>query len=118
MDKLYINSLTLQTTIGCLAWEKQILQSVIISLEIGLDCKKIALTDKIETTVNYALLAEQLSAFAIDERNELIETLAEKLAKFIHQNHPTISQLKLSLEKPGAIPGAKSVGVIIERKYI
>ncbi len=117
MDKLYIQSLLLHTTIGCLTWEKQILQTVIVSLEMGIDCKTISLTDSIESTHNYALLSEQLIAFARVAKYDLIETLAEKLAQFIHQEYPMIKQLKLSLEKPGAIPHAKTVGVIIERTF-
>lgn len=118
MDKLYIHQLTLNTTIGCLTWEKQILQTVIISLEMGIDCKKISETDDIHATLNYALMSEQLIAFAKQARFDLIETLAEKIAEFIHAHYPSIKQLKLSLEKPGALAHAKTVGVVIERNYI
>lgn len=117
MDKLYIQGLQLHTTIGCLAWEKQILQTVVVSLEMGIDCQKISVTDSIEFTHNYALLSEQLIAYAKVAKYDLIETLAEKLAQFIHQEYPMITQLKLTLEKPGAIAHAKTVGVIIERTY-
>ncbi|MGA2654677.1 MAG: dihydroneopterin aldolase [Gammaproteobacteria bacterium] len=117
MDKLYIQSLQLHTTIGCLTWEKQILQTVMVDLEIGIDCTAISKSDDIGSTLNYALLSEQLIAFAHTQKNDLIETLVEKLAQFIHQEYPMIKQLKLSLEKPGAIPNAKTVGITIERIY-
>ncbi|MFA6036489.1 MAG: dihydroneopterin aldolase [Legionellales bacterium] len=117
MDKLYIRELVLNTTIGCLAWEKQMLQTVIVSLEMGIDCKKISETDDIHATLNYALMSEQLIAFAKQARFELIETLAQKIAEFIHQHYPSIKHLKLSLEKPGALAKVKTVGVVIERDF-
>lgn len=117
MDKLYLQGLQLRTTIGCLSWEKKILQTVVVSLEIGIDCQKISVVDSIDAAINYAQLAETLINHARSVRYDLIETLAEKLADFIHHEYPMIKQLKLSLEKPGAIPNVKAVGVTIEREY-
>lgn len=117
MDKLYIQGLRLNTLIGCLNWEQQMPQTVIVDIEMAVDCKKISLSDSILDTPNYAQMSDELITFAGQQNCHLIETLAEKIAQFIHQQYPTIKQLKLTLEKPGAILRAQTVGVVIERDY-
>ena len=117
MDKLFIRGLQLKTTIGCLNWEKQILQTVIIDLEMGVDCAHISKSDDIAATLDYVKLSDDLKRFAGEAKFDLIETLVEKMATFIHQHYPDIKHLKLTLEKPGALPGAKTVGVVIERTF-
>ncbi len=117
MDKLFLQGLQLKTTIGCLEWEKQLLQTVIVDLEMGIDCARISLNDAIEATIDYAVLVDKLTAFAATAHCQLIETLAENMATFIHQHAPQIKHLKLSLEKPGALAKVRKVGVIIERAF-
>jgi dihydroneopterin aldolase len=39
MDKLYLKGLALKTTIDCLDWEKQLLQTVAVDIEMGIDCR-------------------------------------------------------------------------------
>ncbi|HLF67430.1 MAG TPA: dihydroneopterin aldolase [Gammaproteobacteria bacterium] len=117
MDKLYIQGLALKTTIGCLAWEKQLLQTVIVDLEMGVDCAQISREDVITATIDYATLVEKLTAFVAAQRCQLIETLAENIALFIHQHAPEIQYLKIALEKPGAVAGLRRVGVVIEREF-
>ncbi len=85
--------------------------------EMGIDCQKISINDAIIDTINYAQMSEDLIAYAKGARFDLIETLAQKMAEFIRQHYP-ITQLKLSLEKPGAISQAKTVGVVIEREFV
>jgi dihydroneopterin aldolase len=45
---------------------------------------------------------------------QLVETLAEKSAQLILQEF-NVSWLKLTLNKTGAVRGARDVGVVIER---
>ena len=42
MDKVYIEGLRIQTTIGFYEWEKQIKQTLIIDLALGWDISKAA----------------------------------------------------------------------------
>jgi 7,8-dihydroneopterin aldolase/epimerase/oxygenase len=117
MDKLYIKNLTLKTTIGCHDWEKQLLQTIIVDIEMGIDCKQIAQTDALNATIDYVQMVDKLTAFAASAKFDLIETLIEKIAQFLHQHYSVIKQLKISLDKPGAMAQAKTVGVMIERIY-
>jgi FolB domain-containing protein len=87
-----------------------------LDIEMGIDCQIISQDDRIHSTIDYVTLTTQLTNLAATLRCELIETLVEKIADYIHQHYPAILYLKLSLEKPGAISGA-TVGVVIERNY-
>jgi len=45
---------------------------------------------------------------------ELVEALAEKICSIVMDEF-SVPWIKLTLHKPGAVRGSKSVGVIIER---
>ena len=92
------------------------LQTVLVDIEMQVDAAQIGQSDDLAQTVDYAAMAEKLGVFASGQSFKLIETLVEKLAEHIHQ-HFAVKQLKINLQKPGAVPQAKSVGVVIERTF-
>jgi dihydroneopterin aldolase len=115
MDIVYIRKLQVETVIGIYDWERKIRQTVTIDLEMASDIKKAASSDAIEDALDYKAVAKRLIAFVEASEFQLIETLAEKIAGIV-LNEFNVSWLKLSLGKPGAVTGAKDVGVIIERE--
>ena len=50
----------------------------------------------------------------IRDRFKLVEALAEKISSIILKEFP-VSKVKVSLSKPGAMRGSKSVGITIVR---
>lgn len=115
MDIVYIRKLQVETVIGIYDWERRIRQTVSIDLEMACDVKKAAATDAIADALDYKSVAKRLIAFVEASEFQLIETLAEEIAGIV-LNEFNVSWLKLSLGKPGAVTGAKDVGVIIERE--
>lgn len=115
MDIVYIRKLQVETVIGIYDWERKIRQTVTIDLEMASDINKAASSDAIEDALDYKAVAKRLIAFVEASEFQLIETLAEKIAGIV-LNEFKVSWLKLSLGKPGAVTGAKDVGVIIERE--
>ncbi|WP_426359969.1 dihydroneopterin aldolase [Pseudocolwellia sp. HL-MZ19] len=114
MDKVCIEGLSIQTTIGFYEWEKQIKQTLIIDLTLGWDIAKAALNDELDKTLDYAKISEDVEAFANANPVDLIETLAERLAQYLMSTYH-IPWLKLKVGKPGAVHNTKTVGVEIER---
>ncbi len=112
MSKIFIEGLTVETTIGALAWEKQIKQKVIFDFEWDVDTAKAAAIDELVAVVDYAAVAEVVSEFVAKQSFSLIETLAENVYKLLQEKFSLI-QLQVKVTKPGAIAQAKSVGVII-----
>jgi dihydroneopterin aldolase len=114
MDKVFIKGLSIQTTIGFFQWEKEIKQTLVIDLAMGWDTTKAALNDELAKTLDYADISVAIERFANDNPVDLIETLAERLAKYLMTQYH-IPWLKLSIGKPGAVHNAQTVGVEIER---
>jgi len=114
MDKIFLRDLTTEAIIGFYDWERKIKQTVVINLEMGTDVRATAAHDDIERTLNYKAVAKRVLAFVGESHYNLIETLAEELAKVLLTEFK-MPWLKLSVHKPGAIRGSRDVGIEIER---
>jgi len=114
MDKVFIKGLSIQTTIGFFQWEKEIKQTLIIDLAMGWNTANAAINDELDKTLDYADISVAIERFSNDNPVDLIETLAERLAKYLMTQY-NIPWLKLSIGKPGAVHNAQTVGVEIER---
>ncbi len=114
MDKIFIHALKTEAIIGIFDWERQVKQTVIVDIEIGVDVTKAALSDSIDDTLNYKRVAKRVLTFVEASKFHLVETLAEHVAMLILEDFG-IAWVRLSLSKPGAIRSSRDVGVIIER---
>jgi len=114
MDIIYLKELKIDTVIGVFDWERQIKQTVVLDLEMATDIHKAASTDNIDDTLNYKAIAKRLIDFVSLSEFQLIETLAEQIVKIILTEF-SVLWVRLQLSKPGAVRGARDVGVIIER---
>jgi len=114
MDRIFIQDLEVETVVGVFDWEREIRQKVVLNLEMSADIARAAQTDAIDDTLNYKAVAKRLAAFVGDSQFFLVETLAERCAEIV-LNEFNVAWLTLRLDKPGAVTGSKSVGVMIER---
>jgi dihydroneopterin aldolase len=114
MDLVFIEDLRIETIIGIYDWERTTRQVVALDIEMAFDNTKPAATDRIEDTLNYKAVSKRLIAFVEASQFQLVETLAEQCASIIRTEFG-VRWLRLKLSKPGAVTGAKAVGVVIER---
>lgn len=114
MDIIFITELKIDTVIGIYDWERKVKQTICIDLEMGTDIRKSAQSDVIDDTLNYKKVAKRLISYVENTEFELVETLAEKIADIVRTEF-SVPWLRLRLAKPGAVRGAKDVGVLIER---
>lgn len=114
MDRVFIEDLRIETTIGIYDWEKAIRQTVALDIEMAFDNRAPAASDRIDDTLDYKAVSKRLKQFVGESRFELVETLAERCAEIIRDEFG-VAWLSLKLSKPGAVTGSKAVGVIIER---
>lgn len=114
MDIVFIRDLQIETVIGIYDWERKIKQVISIDLDMGTDIRRAAATDHIDDTLNYKAVAKRLIAFVESSRFELVETLAERICEIVQQEF-NVPWVRLTLHKPGAVRGSRSVGVQIER---
>ena len=114
-DKIFLEQLEVKCRIGIFDWERKIKQKIVLDLEFPADIRRAARRDRIEDTINYKNIAKETIAFVSSSEFFLIETLAEKLAGRLLKKFK-LAQIKIRLSKPGAIRGAKNVGIEIVRK--
>ena len=114
LDIVYIRDLRIETIIGIYDWERQVRQTVSLDLEMASDIRQAAATDDIQYALNYKEVSKRLIAYVENRNALLVETLAEEIAKIIREEFD-VPWLRLRLSKPGAVRGARDVGLIIER---
>lgn len=114
-DTIFLRDLRVDTIIGIWEWERRIRQTVSIDLRMGTDIARAAETDRIEDTLNYKQVAKRIRQFVSESSFKLVETLAEKIAGIV-LNEFEVPWVEVSVNKPGAIRGARDVGVVILRR--
>ncbi len=114
MDIIFIRDLRIDTLVGIYEWERRIRQTIVLDIEMKTDIRAAAGSDDIKDTLNYKAVAKRLIEFVRASEFQLVETLAEECARIIRDEF-SVSWLRLTLNKQGAVRGARDVGVIIER---
>ena len=114
MDIVYIRELEIDTVIGIYDWERQIRQTVSLDLDMATDIRAAAASEDIGLALDYKAVSKCLIAFVGESEFLLIETLAEHIATIVLEEFE-VPWLRLRVGKPGAVTGARDVGVVIER---
>ena len=113
-DRIFLRGLTAECIIGFIDWERRVKQTVVIDLELPVDCRNASVTDEVADTIDYKKVAKRVLAFVEASEYKLVETLAQRLALLILEEFG-IEWVRLSVNKPGAIRNSRDVGVTIER---
>ena len=113
-DTVFVHELKVETIIGIWGWERKIRQTVSIDLEMGADIRRAAETDSIDDTLNYKAISKRVQQFVADSEFQLVETMADKIAELVLQEF-NVPWIQVRVSKPGAIRGAKNVGILIHR---
>jgi len=113
-DIIFLRGLEVECIIGFIDWERRVKQTVVIDLELPVDCGAASIRDEVEDTLDYKKVAKRVIAFIEASEYKLVETLAHRLAMTLLEEFG-IEWVRLSINKPGAIRGSRDVGVSIER---
>jgi dihydroneopterin aldolase len=113
-DRIFLHGLTTECIIGFIDWERRVKQTVVLDLELPVDCRYAARTDEVADTLDYKKVAKRVLAYVAASECKLVETLAHRLALMILAEFG-LPWVRLSLNKPGAIRNSRDVGVVIER---
>ena len=114
-DCIFLRGLAVECIIGFIEWERRVKQTVVIDLELPVDCARAALSDEVSDTLDYKRLAKRVIAFVEGSDFKLVETLAHRTALLILEEFG-VEWVRLTLNKPGAIRKSRDVGVSIERR--
>jgi dihydroneopterin aldolase len=113
-DRIFLHGLTTECIIGFIDWERRVRQTVVLDIELPVDCRRASLSDEVADTLDYKQVAKRVLAFVAASEFKLVETLAHRIALLILENFP-VEWVRISLNKPGAIRNSRDVGVVIER---
>ena len=115
MDKIFIRGLKVETIIGIYDWERTLKRPLVFDVELGCDTREAASSDRMRDSIDYAAVGQTIRDIALELQPQLLETLAEKIARTLFDRFPVLS-VRLAIDKPGAIPDVKGVGVEIDRR--
>ena len=113
-DIVYIQGLSVETTIGVYDWERTIKQTLVLDLEMAADVATPGASDAVSDALDYAAVSSRVLALVEASSFELIESVAEHVAALVLSEF-AVTWLRLRVSKPGAVSQARDVGVVIER---
>ncbi|MBE0698216.1 MAG: dihydroneopterin aldolase [Anaerolineaceae bacterium] len=114
MDQVIIKDLLARGIIGITDRERARAQDILINATIYTDIRRAAASDAIEDCVDYSQLAKKLLAHTESVKRHTVEALVSDLARLCLEE-TGVAGVRISVEKPGAVRFARSVGVEIER---
>ena len=113
-DRIFLHGLTTECIIGFIDWERRVKQTVVLDIELPVDCRRAARSDEVADTLDYKKVAKRVLAFIEASEFKLVETLAHRVALLILEEF-AVAWVRIALNKPGAIRNSRDVGVVIER---
>ncbi len=113
MDRVSIRDLRVSAVIGVRDWEREVTQTLVVSVEMAADVRKAAESDDLADALDYSAVAQVISSVVRDGRFRLIETAAERVAERLLAEYP-VAWLRLEVRKPIA-DGGYTAAVTIER---
>lgn len=113
-DTIEIRDLLLRAIVGINPDERVNRQDVLLNISLETDLRPASRSDDIRDAVNYRTLAKEIIESVEQSQFQLVESLAEAVAALCLQD-ARVNRVRVSIQKPGALRFAASVGVTIER---
>ncbi|HEV8018796.1 MAG TPA: dihydroneopterin aldolase [Steroidobacteraceae bacterium] len=113
-DRIFLHGLTAECIIGFIDWERRVKQTVVLDLEMPVDCRAASRSDNVADTLDYKKVAKRVLAFIEASEFQLVETLAHRIALLVLEEF-AVEWVRVALNKPGAIRSSRDVGVVLER---
>ena len=101
MDRVALHGLRARGHHGVLRREREEGQPFVVDVVLGLDTRPAAASDDLARTVDYGALAEEVVAVVAGEPVNLIETLAERIARTC-LGHEAVQEVEVRVHKPHA----------------
>lgn len=116
LDRIIIRDLLARGIIGINPEERKNRQDILVNVIMWADTRAAAAGDDIDEAVNYRTVAKAIINHIENSEPLLVERLAADLVKLCFETNPRVQAVELTVEKPGAVRFARSVGVTIRRK--
>lgn len=111
-DRIVLRGVTARGRHGVLHWEQALGQPFVVDAELTLDVSAAAIADDLTLTANYAEVAERIVARIEGEPVQLIETLADRIARDLLAATPA-HEVTVTVHKPEAPIGVRFQDVAV-----
>jgi FolB domain-containing protein len=115
LDRILIKDLVVSGILGINPDERVNRQEILINATLWADTRRAAASDDIDDAVNYRTITKRLIAHVEDGQPMLVERLVAELVMICFASDARIAEVEMTVEKPGALRYARSVGISIRR---
>lgn len=119
MDKIKIKDLEVYCNHGVYKEENVLGQKFLVSATLYTDTRLAGNKDDLTKSIDYGTICHKITQFLKEHTYQLIEAVAEQLAKFLLLEIKNLEKISLEIKKPWAPIGLpiNAVSVEIERKW-
>jgi 7,8-dihydroneopterin aldolase/epimerase/oxygenase len=116
-DRIFVNGLVIHAHHGVMEHESKVGQRFVLDLELSIDLKDAARSDKLVDTVSYAAIVEAASRAFTAQSYRLVETAAGAVADALLTGFARVACVQVTVRKPHAPIAAifADVGVTLLR---
>ena len=114
MDRILIKDLVVRGILGINPDERINRQDILVNVTMWADTAAAGASDDIADAVNYKTITKRIVAHIEEGEPMLVERLVQEIAD-ICLDDKRVEQVEVTVEKPGALRFARSVGITIMR---
>ena len=116
-DRIFLTGLLVHAHHGVMEHESKVGQRFVLDLELAIDLKDAAQSDKLVDTVSYAAIVETASHAFTAQSHRLVEAAAGAVADALLAGFAAVTAVKVTVRKPHAPIAAifADVGVTLVR---
>lgn len=115
LDQIHIKDLVISGILGINPDERINPQSILVNATLWADTRPAVASDDIEDAVNYRTITKRLIAHIEQGEPMLVERLVAELVDICFASDERLAAVEMTVEKPGALRHARSVGITIHR---
>lgn len=118
MDRIHIKDLLVPGIVGINPDERVNEQDILVNATLGVDTRPAAQSDDIADAANYRTITKAVIAHIRGGKPMLVERLVQEVADVIFATEPRVQEVEVTVEKPGALRYARSVGITVRRSRV
>ncbi len=117
LDRIFIKDLLVSGIIGINPDERLNKQDIAVNVIMWVDTSAAAKSDDIDDAVNYRTIAKRIISHVEESEPMLVERLVQEIADVCLED-ARVDSVEVTVEKPGALRHARSVGISIMRSRV
>ncbi len=99
-DRILLEGMVFHGRHGTLSAERELGQPFVVDIELRLDLRPAGLSDDLTRTVDYGEVHRRVKEIAEGPPAGLTETVAERIAAAVLEEHPTVEAVRVKVAKP------------------